>query len=369
MPATKKKKVNLSSIFTNNSRPRVPVDPPPPSAAAVSVSEEKAESERVEEALDELVAVVNAPVAAEPRSPARKRKKLTLFQPTVPEPCCSDIDMRCVFENASQMAAVLKAMKGLEQQNIMIDLNPDTGFSIRLVHSGRTVHVYISVARERFSLWQVDRSRAYLVRFSELKAVCEATKQNHVLTFFTSQKNYPDRLCVRLYAPKCDRLCFLNLRNASNALALSRLPYQQWKYPLRVTMDTKAFADELKHCLLQKANSVEWSIDNEGRFVWRAFADKYENGAQTTRSIVEAESVERPNGPEAEQAQQSFSALFLSHIVAIGGTSALTHVHMGMRDMPAWLSFAVRDTTTDDESAPPAIVIDGILMPREDDAE
>ena len=134
-------------------------------------------------------------------------------------------------------------------------------------------------------------------------------------------------------------------------------------------MNTKAFADELKHCILQKANSVEWAVDEQEHFVWRAYADKYENGAQTTRSTVVVESIERPHGREADVAKQSFSALFLSHIVAIGGTSEFAHAHIGLRDMPVWLSFSVRDTTTDDESAPPAITIDGILLPREDDAE
>jgi len=334
-------------MFAHHSRPRVPVDDDDDD----DDDETAASSQRIEEAVSELTDV------ADKHEPPAKRQKGP--DRTVPAEHCKS-EMRIVFLNAPQLTGVLKAMKGLEQQNIMIDLHPERGFAIRLVHSGRTAHVYINIARERFAVFELDHARAYLVRFAELKNMCDTARADHVLALFSSEKKYPNRLCARLYAPACDRLCFMNVRTAGNASNLSRLPYREWKYPLRVSLTSKAFADELRHCLKQNSNSVEWAIeDGERQLVWRAFADKFENNAKTTVSRIEVASVERLHGADASNVtRQAFSTIFLSHIVAIGGASTTTVVHMGLAEYPVWLSFAIGDD---------AITVDGILLPREQD--
>jgi hypothetical protein len=336
----------LASIFRANSRPRV-VEPPPAATAeevaaglAAATNEPLSDAERDARAdavllADELVTVTD-PADEEP---SKKRAKKEPVLAELPKPLYANTTLEVVTRHAHELMSTLDAF-GTLGNDIALDFHPTTGLHVRQLHADRTCVFDLTMPVSSFASWKVSKPTSFLLFYKQVSTFRKTTKKGDVLSLFEAPKKHAERLCARLFSAASDNTRLFHLRDPSNLDDQFDLPYRDWQFPWVVTMRKLIFAEFVKSCVDAGATTVEWSIDDDDKFLWRTFSNLVGNNSETQICRLTIESIER--GSE-KPVRQQFSLAFLKTIAAAGSIATSIRLHFGIANHPLRASFQVGD--------------------------
>ena len=278
----------------------------------------------------------------------------------VPQPRFADATLRCVFLNASLMSKILLRL-GTLGNDIVLDFAPassEAGLNVLQLHASGVAMAEFNMPRNAFAHYDVAAAVTTPLFYEQVKGFSKACNQTQSLSFYVTPQRV-DKLCARMHSTKVDRLRIFDVRESANLDDRPKIPFQEWQYPVIITLSAKVLQTEIKACADNNASFVIFNIsklNDQDALSLTSIADNGSDGNETCDSIVHIDTIERRHGVII--VEQRFVIEFLKIIAGFSEFSDVVTLHFGLDKYPIWFRFHV-DSLDDD------VFVDVVLACRE----